>query len=250
MVEGLDMPMRGLRSLALAFCLAAPAASAETLPLPASLVDFSSPEGETYLLESGALAAYFPISANFVTQKTQAYCGVASMVMVLNALHAPAPASAEYEPYRTFTQDNVLDEGTDAALPRDVVARQGMTLEQLGALLSLRGAAVDVHHAAGGGLDGFRAAARAALSARDHYVLVNYLRSAIGQQTGGHISPLAAYDEKTDRFLILDVARYKYPPVWVKASDLFDAMNTVDAVTGDKTRGYVLVMRAGASPAP
>ena len=47
---------------------------------------------------------------------------------------------------------------------------------------------------------------------------MNYLRKAIGQERGGHISPLAAYDAKSDRFLILDVARYKYPPVWVKAS--------------------------------
>jgi hypothetical protein len=50
----------------------------------------------------------------------------------------------------------------------------------------------------------------------------------MGQETGGHISPLAAYDSKSDRFLILDVARYKYPPVWVSASDLFVAMNTTD----------------------
>jgi hypothetical protein len=248
--ERLDMAMRGLRFLVLALCLAAPAASAETLPLPASLVDFSSPEGEAFLLESGALAAYFPISANFVTQKTQAYCGVASMVMVLNALHAPAPASAEYEPYRTFTQDNILDEGTDAVLPRDVVARQGMTLDQLGALLTLRGAAVEVHHAAGDGLDAFRAAARAALGARDHYVLVNYLRSALGQQAGGHISPLAAYDERTDRFLILDVARYKYPPVWVTTSDLFEAMNTPDVDNENKTRGYVLISRGAGGAVP
>jgi Phytochelatin synthase len=35
---------------------------------------------------------------------------------------------------------------------------------------------------------------------------------AIGQEQGGHISPLAAYDAETDRFLILDVSRYKYPP--------------------------------------
>ena len=71
-------------------------------------------------------------------------------------------------------------------------------------------------------------------------MIVNYLRKAIGQQTGGHISPLAAYDAKVDRFLILDVARYKYPPVWVKTSDLFDAMNTTDAANDNKTRGYVL----------
>ena len=77
----------------------------------------------------------------------------------------------------------------------------------------------------------------------NHFVIVNYLRKAIGQEKGGHISPLAAYDGKADRFLILDVARYKYPPVWVKASELFDAMNTQDSDNEDKTRGFVLEYR-------
>jgi hypothetical protein len=72
-------------------------------------------------------------------------------------------------------------------------------------------------------------------------VIVNYLRKAMGEETGGHISPLAAYDGKADRFLILDVARYKYPPVWVKTADMFAAMNTPDAVNDNKTRGFVLV---------
>ncbi|MGB6297273.1 MAG: phytochelatin synthase family protein, partial [Rivularia sp. (in: cyanobacteria)] len=58
----------------------------------------------------------------------------------------------------------------------------------------------------------------------------------------GHISPLAAYNKETDRFLILDVSRYKYPPVWVKAEDLWKAMNTKDSVS-DKTRGFVLVSK-------
>jgi Phytochelatin synthase len=228
-----------------AFNLPAQLAHAETLPLPGNLTDLSSDEGEKYLLESSALAAYFPIADNFVTQKTQAYCGVASIVMVLNAVGAPAPSTPEYQPYHTFTQDNLLDEHTDAVLPRDVLARQGMTLDQLGGLLSLHPVTIDVHHAADGGLDAFRNAARDYLAAKDHFVIVNYLRKAIGQQTGGHISPLAAYDAKVDRFLILDVARYKYPPVWVTASDLFDAMNTTDAANDNKTRGYVLVTKAG-----
>jgi hypothetical protein len=73
--------------------------------------------------------------------------------------------------------------------------------------------------------------------------LVNYLRKAIGQEAGGHISPLGAYDEDTDRFLILDVTRYKYPPVWVEAAALFGAMNTIDSDNNDKTRGYVSVSR-------
>jgi hypothetical protein len=240
------MPGRFFRWLALALCLlapAAPAARAETLPLPSNLTDLNSVEGEKFFLESGALAAYFPIADNFVTQKTQAYCGVASIVMVLNAVGAPAPASPEYQPYKTFTQDNLLDERSDAVLPRELLARQGMTLDQLGGLLALHPVTIEVQHAADGGLDAFRAAARDYLAAKDHFVIVNYLRKAIGQQIGGHISPLAAYDAKVDRFLILDVARYKYPPVWVKASDLFDAMNTTDAANDNKTRGYVLIAK-------
>jgi Phytochelatin synthase len=75
-------------------------------------------------------------------------------------------------------------------------------------------------------------------------VIVNYLRKAIGQEKFGHISPLAAYDAEADRFLILDVARYKYPPVWVTAGDLFNAMNTTDSDNENRTRGFVLVSRA------
>jgi hypothetical protein len=76
---------------------------------------------------------------------------------------------------------------------------------------------------------------------------VNFLRKALGEERGGHISPLGAYDEKADRFLIFDVARYKYPPVWVKTSDLFDAMNTTDSSNDNKTRGYVLISSQGSA---
>ncbi len=243
------MPVRRLPQLLLALCLAASGAMAETLPLPAGLTDFASPDGEKFLLESKAREAYFPLSIHFVTQKTQAYCGVASMVMVLNALNVPAPSTPAYQPYRTFTQDNVLDERTDAVLPRDLLPHRGMTLDQLGAMLAVNPVSVEVHHAADGGLDAFRAAASAALESGDHFVIVNYLRTALGQEKYGHISPLAAYDAKADRFLILDVARYKYPPVWVKSSDLFDAMNTPDPSNGGKTRGFVIVAKAETAPA-
>jgi hypothetical protein len=229
------------------FCLFTIALRAETLPLPVDLTDLNSEEGEKYLLESHALKAFFPLSSNFVTQKTQSYCGVASTVMVLNALGAPAPTTPEYQPYHTFTQDNLLDDATDAILPREVVARQGMTLDQLGGLVALHHpVAVEVRHADDGGLEAFRAAARDYLAAKDRFVIVNYLRKTIGQEVGGHISPLAAYDGETDRFLILDVARYKYPPVWVKTVDLFAAMNTPDFSNGGKTRGYVLVAKSEA----
>ena len=76
--------------------LLAPAgASADTLPLPANLVSLDSPEGEVLLVEAEARSDYFPLSLQFVTQNNQAFCGVASTVMVLNALKMPAPASPQ-----------------------------------------------------------------------------------------------------------------------------------------------------------
>ena len=41
------------------------------------------------------------------------------------------------------------------------------------------------------------------------------------------------------------ISRYKYPPVWAMASELFSAMNTTDADNQNRTRGFVLVKRAG-----
>ena len=117
---------------------------AETLPLPPRLIDFTSHDGETFLIESKAREDYFPLSIQFVTQKTPAYCGVASMVMVLNALNVPAPPTPDNQAFRTFTQDDVLDDGTDVVLPRDLLARQGMTLDQLGALLALHPVSVEL----------------------------------------------------------------------------------------------------------
>jgi hypothetical protein len=240
---------RTLQGLVTALCLLTAGAQAETLPVPDNLVDFRSEVGERLLLESDALEAYFPLSVNFVTQRTQAHCGVASIVMVLNALQVPAPPSPEYEPYRTFTEDNLLDERIEAVLPREVLDKQGMTLDEIGALLALHPVEAEVHHASDSSMGEFRAVAQNYLSQEDHFVIVNYLREALGQEKGGHISPLGAYDAETDRFLILDVSRYKYPPVWVTAPELFAALNTTDAANQNRTRGFVLVRKAEAAAA-
>jgi hypothetical protein len=229
---------------ALIVSLSLAGARADTLPLPQNLSGFSTHDGEVYFAESDAREAYFPLASNFLTQKTQAYCGVASIVMVLNALGVPAPPVPEYAPYRTFTQDNVLTEQTDAVLPRETLARQGMTLDQIGGILATQRVKAEVHHASDSSADEFRTLASAYLSEPGHFVIVNYQRKAIGEVVGGHISPLGAYDAKADRFLVLDVARYKYPPVWVKTDDIFAAMNTPDAANDNKSRGFVLVTAA------
>jgi hypothetical protein len=123
------------------------------------------------------------------------------------------------------------------------VVKSGMTLDQIGAFILTYAVKAEVHHASDSSLEEFRKLAKAYLNASGHHVIINYLRKSIGQEKGGHISPLAAYDADTDRFLILDVARYKYPPVWVSAADLFAAMKTTDSDNQNRTRGFVLVSR-------
>jgi hypothetical protein len=88
----------------------------------------------------------------------------------------------------------------------------------------------------------WRALLRRSLQDPRDRLLVNYLRSALGQEGGGHISPLAAYDPGSDTVLILDVARYRYPAMWVSAADLWQAMRTADASAG-RSRGLLLIRR-------
>ena len=227
------------------FCLAGGGVGAQTLAVPPGLISLNSEAGEKLLLESKARESYWNLSIQFVTQKTQSYCGVASLVMVLNALGSAAPSSPEYEPYHVFTQDDFFNAETEKVRPQSLIAHRGMTVDQIGGLLAAYSVPENVHHAADTDVDTFRQEAIRYLSTKDHYVVVNFLRRALGQERGGHISPLAAYDSQTDRFLLLDVARYKYPPVWVPTADLFAAMNTPDSDNANKSRGFVLV---GAEP--
>ena len=225
----------------LAACTAA--ARAETLAMPASLIAFATPAGEALLLGAEARNDYFPLSIHFTTQANPAYCGPASMAMVLNALDVPRPPSNATLGLGMFDQENIFTPATEAVKPSAAIMKGGMTLDDLGGVLAARGVHVDVQHAADSSLEAFRKTAVATLADDDHFILVNYLRKTIGQEAGGHISPLAAYDADSDRFLILDVSRYKYPPAWVEAATLFAAMNTPDSDNHDKTRGFVVVSK-------
>ena len=48
----------------------------------------------------------------------------------------------------------------------------------------------------------------------------------------GHFSPIGGYCPNRDLILIMDVARFKYPPHWVPLSTVFESMKTIDQATG------------------
>ncbi len=235
-------------ALMLALMLTARLAAAQQAPLPAGLVALDAPEGRRLLVSSDANVDFFRLANQWVSQQHGAFCGVASSVIVLNAMQLEAPRVAAWAPYNAFTQDNVFDGPASQVIQADTVSHRGMTLDQLGAFLVAHGVGARVVHAGDTSLDAFRREVEANLREPGSYVLANYDRAGVGQETMGHISPLGAFNAAADRFLIMDVARYKYPALWAPAADLFRAMGTQDPSTG-RTRGYVLVTAtAGAQP--
>ena len=210
------------------------------------LIALDSEVGEQLLFTSQARNDYLPLSLEFVTQDNLAYCGVATLVMVLNALNIEAPVAPNHKipgivSYRFFTQENVFEnEKTHDVIKPEVIAKQGMTLEELGGLFQSYPVVVQTFHGEDFNLKQFRKLAVKNLQQPGNFLVVNYLRRSLGQKGGGHISPIAAYHEQSDQFLILDVARYRYSPVWVKAETLWESMNTIDSVSG-KTRGLIMI---------
>lgn len=203
------------------------------------LVRLDSPEGRRLLFESEAHAPFFSLISHFETQESQTHCGLASIDMVLNALEVPAPTA--HGSYRLFTQENVLNNLTDSVISDRAVARRGMSLKNVAQVLGVYGVSVDIHYAGASGIGAFRTLAVDYLGNPDRHVIVNYSRAAIGQEGHGHISPLGAYNAGSDRFLILDVARYKVPAIWVSAERLFRAMAEPKAPGSAQTRGFLLI---------
>jgi hypothetical protein len=207
--------------------------SIDLLPLPERLIAVDSSGGKKLLSETRYVADYDVLIRNFESQSRPAFCGVASAVVILNALRSSPPR---------MTQATFFTDPASKVRGSLQVTFGGMTLAQLSDLLRAHGVDATPYFASDTTLNDFRMIASKNLETPDDYVLVNYQRSALDQGATGHISPIAAYNAAADRFLILDVAAYKYPPVWVASDALWNAMNTIDPESG-RTRGFVVVRK-------
>ncbi|WGS53152.1 phytochelatin synthase family protein [Paraburkholderia sp. D15] len=210
------------------------------LPVPPNLIALTQPAGQKRLLGSVSNQSYWPLSQYFETQRNQAYCSVATSVMALNALGIRRPASTLYPDFPYFSQEDFF-RGIDPQIANAAqVSKEGMTLDQLAAALHAFPVTVQPYHAADLTLGQFRDLIRETTRHGDRFALLNFRRVEIGETGGGHWSPLAAYDAASDSALLLDVARYKYPAVWVPVAQLYAAALAVDNVS-DRSRGIVIV---------
>ncbi len=199
-----------------------------TLPLPESLIAATSPEGQRLLQHAESTASHAVLARTFEAESRRNFCGVASSVVVLNALG------------RRVTQDGFFTAAANRVRSREQVMTDGIALAELGRLLAAHGADVRVWPGEALEVKRLRRLIAGNLGRPGDFLLVNYHRQALGQAGTGHISPLAAYNRHADRVLVLDTAARKYPATWVRVPDLRRGIRTVDATSG-RMRGIIEV---------
>eukprot|EP00300_Choanocystis_sp_HF-7_P006693 c14850_g1_i1.p1 GENE.c14850_g1_i1~~c14850_g1_i1.p1 ORF type:complete len:502 (+),score=72.69 c14850_g1_i1:152-1657(+) len=218
--------------------------------LPPSLIAFSSSEGKEIFKEAladGTMECYFVLSEQFSTQSEPAFCGLTTLTITLNALGVD-PHRIWKGPWRWFSEEML-----DCCKPLEITKKEGINYDEFICLAHCNGAlVVDSRRGddkpAAFNLDAFRAnVIECTQTPSDELVLaVSFDRQVLGQTGSGHFSLIGGYSRARDLVLILDVARFKYPPYWVPVATLFEAMRTLDSTTG-RARGYFNIK---ASPAP
>jgi phytochelatin synthase len=206
-------------------------------PLPNAQHALDSETGRRLFAEAlagGGMASYFRLAQQFHTQSDPAYCGLGTLVCALNALGID-PARKWKGPWRWFSEELL-----DCCKPLEEIRRVGLSIDEVACLARCSGTEVALHRpGAEHGAERFREQViEAATRDEPAALIVNYSRRTLGQTGDGHFSPIGGYHAASDSVLVLDTARFKYPPHWIPIARLFAAMQTLDDATG-LPRGWV-----------
>jgi len=206
---------------------------------------------------------FFRYQSGWEAQITQSLCAVATTAALLNSLRDSQSSSSSssssqftlpedpvYVPFPWATQSNILDVDdkhhgscvevalggrSNAQAVRHIGLGVGTLPGFANCFLHPNGYHAEGYHAGEGAEESSYESflkQRVIAALEDHHsrVLLNYDRGGIGQgpMGHGHWSPLGAYNEETDSFLVMDVAKYKHPMVWVSWEHLWGGVATKD----------------------
>lgn len=197
--------------------------------LKSPAIAFSSLEGRQIFaesLKSGFLDGYFPLAEQFTTQGEPAFCGIASLTMAMNSILIDPKRAWQGSVWRWFDESML-----DCCEPIDLIKLNGITLPKLACLAKCNGAGVKLNLASSINVENFRndimnVTSSSSETSRE-VMIVSYSRPILNQTGGGHFSPIGGFHQEKDLVLIMDVARFKYPPHWVPVIKLFESMQTI-----------------------
>jgi glutathione gamma-glutamylcysteinyltransferase len=215
-------------------------------PLSDDLVPFSSPRGRKLFAEAmdaRCMESYWALAEHFQCQAHPAFCGLTTLTMVLNSLQID-PGRPWKGPWRWFTEEML-----DCCKPLPDIVRYGISLREFATLARCQDAHVELRYASACTLDEFRAAIQSVCtpsqfeSAPADRLVVSFDRRKILQTGNGHFSPVAGYHPGEDRMLVLDTARFKYPPFWVRVEMMWEAMRAQVEPEWPISRGWMLIRK-------
>ena len=121
----------------------------------------------------------------------------------------------------------------DCCASLEVVKQKGITFKEFTCLARCSGLDVQMFQLTGHVTQQyFRELVRSLTTTDDRMIVMSYSRKTLKQTGDGHFAPIGGYHPQQDLILVMDVARFKYPPHWVSLSTLWEAMNTSDSETG------------------
>ncbi|KAL3724432.1 hypothetical protein ACJRO7_029578 [Eucalyptus globulus] len=208
------------------------------LPSPPA-IDFASDEGKKLFIEAiqaGTMEGFYKLISYFQTQSEPAYCGLASLSMVLNAL-AIDPGRKWKGPWRWYDESML---GCPKELKK--IKAEGISFGNAVHWARRAGAEVEAFQTSQTDVDFFRQSVKKCFSLDNCHLVSSYHRAGLEQTGAGHFSPIGGYHAGSDMVLILDVARFKYRPHWVPLTLLWEAMDTVNKTTGQR-RGFMLISK-------
>jgi glutathione gamma-glutamylcysteinyltransferase len=212
--------------------------------LPDTLTSLSSPRGRKLLMESLSSSPdspYWCLTEHFQNQSDPAFCGVTTLIMILNSL-AMDPQIRWRGGWRFYGSEDVLI--SKCCISDERIRRIGITMEEFQQLAQCQGMRVEMKRPDGiESLEAFRRDVKFANANGGEKMIrlvCSFSRSSLGQTGDGHFSPVGAYHEHSDSVLIMDVARFKYPPYWVSLIDLYEAMVPLDEAS-QQPRGWFLM---------
>jgi glutathione gamma-glutamylcysteinyltransferase len=134
---------------------------------------------------------------------------------------------------------HLKDDMLHCCSPKEQMQKNGITFDQFACLAKCH-CNVVVKRATNITFEEFLEDLKKTTASSDQHMVISFSRKTLGQTGDGHFSPIGAFHPKSNKALVLDTARFKYPSYWCSAKVLYDSLMPIDKETG-RSRGYFLL---------
>ncbi len=236
--------------------------------LPRNLIAKWSSEESKIRLQRSINGDFFQLASYYEPQQNKLYCGPATGTILLNfyyldekSILKPSDQLGQghnkiyldkgFNPiFSKFTQNSFFNDRTESIKKKEVFFGKpeingqrdpGLKIEQLAKILNTYDLISEIFLVSDlSSTEQDKQRLISSLKDATSFIIINFDRKVFGQNGGGHISPVVAYDQISDSFLVLDVNPVVSEWFWVSSEMLFNAMNTKDDTT---YRGYIIVTK-------